>query len=568
MTFLHPQARLLAAMALLLTSTSPLAAEAVPAAPAGETFNDSIQVSVVTLDVFVTDKRGKPITGLRKEDFTVLEDGKPVEISNFFAETERAGTVASAPAPATVAPGAAAAAGPPAAAAADQRLRLVVFVDDVSLSAANRSRILQSVGTFLHTELKPGDEVMLVRYDEKLDVRQPFTADLARLDAGLATLLTLPTDVRKYEFSFNQALEELRQSLNGLEGIGPLAEAALTNWAEQESMTVRGTLTALDSVITSLAGVPGRKAILYVSDGLPLVPGLDMFTIYTRAPDTRASSKGGSMSEMVAQKFDLTRRFRAMTSHASRNRILFYPIEAYGTREGESSLFDAVSLANRQNGLRILAEDTGGRELFNATDVPAALGRMAEDFSTYYSLGYQPGRPGDGVEHKVEVRVKPRGAQVRYRQWYRDKPVSEVVAERTLAAMRFAEVDNPLGASVEVVPGKKAGEMLVRVHVPLAKVYLEPQGESRLGQLRLYMVVSSEGQTTPVRETRLANVTVPEAEAAAGAKKDYLHEIAIPLPPGRYTLGLGVRDERGTTTSYLHRDFVVAPPVAQAAVKP
>ena len=566
MTFRSPRARLLAAVTLLLASTFPLAAEAVPAAPAGETFRDAIQVSVVTLDVFVTDKRGKPIPGLQKEDFTVLEDGRPVEISNFFAETERAGTVASAPAPAAVAAGAVAAAAP--APAVDQRLRLVVFVDDVSLSAANRSRILENVGKFLHAELKPGDEVMLIRYDERLDVRQPFTADLGRLDAGLAAMLTLPTDVRKYEFSFNQALEELRQSVNGLEGYGPLAEAALTNWAEQESNTVRGSLTALDSVITSLAGVPGRKAILYVSDGLPLVPGLDMFTIYTRAPDPRASSKGGSMSEMVAQKFDLTRRFRAMTSHASRNRVLFYPIEAYGTREGESSLFDAVSLANRQNGLRILAEDTGGRELFNATNVPAALGRMAADFSTYYSLGYQPRRPGDGLEHKVEVRVKPRGAQVRYRQWYRDKPVSEVVAERTLAAMRFGAEENPLGAAVEVVPGKRAGEMLVRVRVPLAKVYLEPQGESRLGQLRLYMVVSSDGQTTPVRETRLANVSVPEAEAAAGPRKDYLHEIAIPLSPGRYTLGLGVRDERGTTTSYLRRDFVVAPLAAQAAVKP
>jgi VWFA-related protein len=402
---------------------------------------------------------------------------------------------------------------------------------------------------------------MLVRYDEKLDVRQPFTPDLGRLDAGLAAMLTLPTDVRKYDFSFTQAREELRQALNGAEGFGPLAEGALSNWAAQESATVRGALNALDSVITSLAGVPGRKAILYVSDGLPLVPGLDMFTIYTRAPEARGN---GHTPEMVAQRFDLTQRFRAMTSHASRNRILFYPIEAYGTREGESSLFDAVSLANRQNGLRILAEDTGGRELFNATNVPAALGRMAEDFSTCYSLGYQPRRPGDGLEHKIEVRVKPRGAQVRYRQWYRDKPVSEMVAERTLAAMRFGGEENPLGASVEVVPGRKPGETMVRVKVPLAKVFLEPQGDSRQGHLRLYLVASGEGQTTSVRETRLATVNVPEAEAASGKLHDYTHEIAISLPAGSYTLGLGVRDEKAAVTSYLHQDFAVA---AVAAVE-
>jgi hypothetical protein len=71
-------------------------------------------------------------------------------------------------------------------------------------------------------------------------------------------------------------------------------------------------------------------------------------------------------------------------------------------------------------------------------------------------------------------------------------------------------------------------------------------------------VASGEGQTTSVRETRLATVTVPEAEAASGKMHDYTHEIAIPLPPGSYALGLGVRDERGAVTSYLHQDFAVA----------
>jgi hypothetical protein len=254
-----------------------------------------------------------------------------------------------------------------------------------------------------------------------------------------------------------------------------------------------------------------------------------------------------------------------VTSHASRNRIIFYPIEAYGTREGENSLFDSVSIANRQNGLRFLAEDTGGRELFNATNVPAALSRMAEDFTTWYSIGYQPRRAGDEAEHKIEVRVKTRGAQVRYRQWYRDKTAGEAIAERTLATMRFGTEENPLGATLEILPGKKPGETLVRVKVPLAKLYLEApvaaQGTpatSHQGRLRLYAVASTESAMTPVRETKLVTVDVPEAEAAAGARRDYTHEIAIPLPPGSYKLGLAVRDERAATTSYLHKDFVVA----------
>ena len=206
-----------------------------------------------------------------------------------------------------------------------------------------------------------------------------------------------------------------------------------------------------------LAGVPGRKAILYVSDGLPLVPGLDLYHRSAPGAPRAGSLDTSAISAMNAQKYDLTPRFRQLTAHASRNRVAFYPIEAYGTRRAEDSLFDSVALANRQAGLRFLAEDTGGRALLNAADVPGALARMSEDLATYYSIGYQPRRPGDEAEHKIEVRVKSRGAQVRYRQWYRDKPVGETVAEGTLAVMRFGPEDNPLEAALEIRPGQEAG---------------------------------------------------------------------------------------------------------------
>jgi VWFA-related protein len=550
MNWLSRRARPIAGMALglLLAPAFPLAAQGPDRQPPiQESFGEAIDVSVVNLDVFVTDRKGEPVTGLRREDFEIREDGKPVEISNFYAESR--GTAA-APAPAAASASARTAAERPVA----QRLRLVVFVDDVNLTPANRSRILQSTGRFLHSELKPGDEVMLVRYDQRLSIRRQFTSDLGLLDSDLEEILKLPTDVRKYEASFNQAVQKISFARLAGEPVGSLAEGAIMSWAGEESIMVQGSLDALDSVVSWLAGVPGRKAVLYVSNGLPLVPGLDLYTIYTRAAQSGSAEK--RISGMRAQQFDLTTRFRQLTSHASRNRVAFYPIEAYGTRETEGSLFDSTSLANRQDGLRFLAEDTGGRALLNATDVPGALARVSQDLATYYSIGYQPQRGGDEAEHKITVRVKSKGAQARYRQWYRDKPVGEVVAEGTLAVMRFGPEDNPLGAALEIVPGKMPGETVVRVKVPISKLYLEPQDGSRQGRLRLYVVASGEGGTTPVRQTKLVTVQIPAAEAEAGVKRDYTHEISIPLKPGSYALGVGVRDELATTTSYLRRDFV------------
>jgi VWFA-related protein len=526
---------------LLVVLALPAAAQA----PTEEPFTEEIQVSVVNLDVFVADKLGKPVEGLEAKDFEVLEDGRPVKITNFYHERRAA------------APAAAAGKIPGKAGEKtedrplDRRLRLVVFVDDVNTGPASRAKILAQVGPFLRQSLGPGDEVMLVRYTQGLDVLRPFTSDLGQIDADLAVLGKQSSDMRKYQASLEQAYEDISAALEG-DTSGPVIEGRLRSWADQESAAVRGTLQALDNVVSWLAGVPGRKAILYVSDGLPLTPGQDLFTQFAR----ENTGPSHSVSSMTTKEFDLTRQFRVVTSHASRNGITFYPIEVYNTEVPRGGIVQSVRTNERQNGLRFLAEDTGGRALINAASPLTALQGVEQDFSSYYSLGYTPERPGDEAEHKIEVKVKVKGAQARYRQWYRDKPVGESVAERTLAVMRFGPEDNPLGASLEIRPATPQNEGMlvpVRVKVPIARLYLQPKEKGRIGRLRLYVVASGEGVTTPVKETKVVTVELPEA----GAVREYVHDVGIPLKPGRWSIGVAVRDELAATTSYLRKELRV-----------
>jgi VWFA-related protein len=531
-------------LGLFALSALPLAAQA---PVRDDSFGEEIQVNVVNLDVFVSAKDGKPIEGLQAGDFTVTEDGKPVKITNFYTEKRQ---------PAATSGGAA---GEKATAERpqDQRLRLVVFLDDVNTEPGSRGRILDRLSDFLHKELVPGDEVMLVRYAQKLDIRRAFTSDLAQIESDVAVLKGLSSDMKKYEESRNHAIDDVIDAIYAGDGWGPLAEGRIRAWAEQESAVVKGALASLDGVVSWLAGVSGRKAILYVSDGLALAPGDDLFTWASMRSGYRA---GRRISGISGQEFDLSKRFREVTSHASRNRITLYPIEAYGTRVVRGTSIQEALVTNRQNGLRFLAEDTGGRAMLNAADPRTALHLMAEDLSSYYSLGYTPERPGDEAEHKIEVKVKARGAQVRHRQWYRDKPTGEAVAERTLAVMRFGPEDNPLGASLEIEPAKEQnGTTLVpvRVKVPLAKLYLQAKDKSRTGRLRLYLVASTGGSTTPVKETKVVTVELPEAEAAAGSKREYVHDVGIPLQAGNWSIGVAVRDELAATTSYLRKDFTV-----------
>lgn len=231
-----------------------------------DSFGEEIQVNVVNLDVFVSDKAGKPIEGLQAGDFTVTEDGKPVKITNFYTEKRGPAT------PAADAGGSKAAAERP----QDQRLRLVVFVDDVNIEPGTRALILDRISPFLRQELLPGDEVMLVRYAQKLDIRRSFTSDIGQIEADVVKLRGESSDMRKYEASVDHAYEEIFDLLDSMDSFNTI-EDRVRSWAEQESAYVRGTLQSLDGVIGWLAGVPGRKAILYVSDGLPLQPGDDLF---------------------------------------------------------------------------------------------------------------------------------------------------------------------------------------------------------------------------------------------------------------------------------------------------
>lgn len=514
----------------LILGTAPLTAQT---GIAEETFADEIEVSLVNLEVVVTDRKGKSVSGLGREDFQVLEDGKPVEITNFYAET-----------------GPAAGSGQAEPRSIDQRLSLVVFVDDYNTEQESRNSILDGLKAFLGSSLSPGDQVMVVRFGRSLEVRKPFTTDVGEVLSEVEVIRKLASNLASRESSRDHQVEVVIDALS-IGGWGASAEARIREYAEVETSYVAASLNALETVVGWLGGLPGRKAVLYVSDGLPAVPGEDLF-IWAEA---RSGFKSGQrISGMNSGTYDASELFRRVTSKASRNRVAIYPIEAMGARWVRGTRLQEARIQNRQNGLTFLAEETGGRTMFNVSQAGAALQTMAADLSAYYSIGYRPQRQADDREHKIEVKVKGKGLTARYRRWYQDKSLGEAIAERTAATMVFGAEENPLGAVLEIGQQTPAGESFVvplRVKVPLGKLYLEPKGEKREGRLRLFVVATGADKVTPVRETRVVTVTVPEKDLAEGKLPEYVHEVRIKLEKGSWTVGVGVRDEIATTTSYL-----------------
>ncbi|MGB5512895.1 MAG: VWA domain-containing protein, partial [Thermoanaerobaculia bacterium] len=144
------------------------------------TYVETVDVTVVNLDVYVTDKKGEPITGLARDDFEIFENGRPVAISNFFAVEDRQPVEAQPPA-AVAEPEAPAIPGMPEeqqfALPDDQRLSLVIYVDNFNIRPFNRNRVFRRLRDFLIEKISTHDQVMLVTYDRSLHMRHDFTSD-------------------------------------------------------------------------------------------------------------------------------------------------------------------------------------------------------------------------------------------------------------------------------------------------------------------------------------------------------------------------------------------------------
>ncbi len=308
-------------------------------APVGA-FSDTAQVNLINVDVFVADKAGKAVPGLRPEDFEVFEDGVRVVLTNFYASPAlRAATAASAAVAATPPPEP----GEPVLPPLEQRLSLVLLVDDTGITPAQRNVALRHAQALIDAALKlPHAEVMVMTYAQAARVRQRFTNDAAALAAALKAVAAEPTDAVGADLS-NALIEGvMSRSTTAPRGAGGGAlmsdfdrEDALSSLqtvraaAEQAHERVRAMLAAMKSFVSTLAGVPGRKAICYVGNGIPQRPGE---TLLERWESRFGSSNivPGFSAAIEANRLSVTPEFRDLVARASADRVTFYALDATG----------------------------------------------------------------------------------------------------------------------------------------------------------------------------------------------------------------------------------------------
>ena len=455
-------------------------------------FFGAVDVQVINIDVHVTDSQGAPVTDLTLEDFELFEDGRPVTISDFFAVVE--GRLARAQGAESPPPAADEVIEPIADPTApelpeNQRLYLVIYVDNFNLHPLSRRWVIDGVEQFLLSYVQPDDQVLVVSYDRVLNVRTPgFTSDRELIAEALREATEVTAHAVNRDAERRRVLRDIDRADSPLFALGE---------ARSHAQFVRNEMgfgiDAIRDVVSRLAGIDGRKALLHISDGIPMIAGEDLFLA--------ASERFQQMPYTEQFQYNMSRRINQLTAQANSAGVTLYTLDArglHGTESGSAEfdyanlgavrgLIDNVRDLNLQSSLLEMASDTGGQAILNTNALGPAMRRLNQDLRTYYSLGYQPATI-DGQYHQLEVRVKRKGVDVRHRAGYRAKTRQTRVQESAVASLDFGLTNNPLRAELRFGPGRASEDRVrvpVEITVPIGELTLIPDEGVYRGRLQV-----------------------------------------------------------------------------------
>ncbi|MGH9504574.1 MAG: VWA domain-containing protein [Terriglobales bacterium] len=407
-----------------------------PSTAPGEVPAPTIRVTthLVLVDVVVTDKQGKAITGLRPEDFEVDENGKAQKISTFVPAGEKQPEAQALPPgiysnrPQYRDPG-----GPV----------TVMLLDAVNTGFTDQGYARRQMLSFVQQQLKTGQRMAIFTLTGSLNVLQDFTSDPQILAAALqrfnpqsqefasANHAVTTASANPTTGSTVAALDAATPPLHVADGSnGPAGAAAYASaqaviaafagaqasYAEDQRAVL--SLNALNSLARILGGLPGRKSIIWVTGNLPfsLVPENRAMTdaeLEETLPslDTRRVGEHAAGNQAALFRQSHAEDIRELEARLASGQIAVYPVDARG-------LTLSTSIDSQETMLDI-ARETGGRAYVNQNEIKFGVERAFADSAASYTLGYYPeNKKYDGKYRQIKVKVKRDGAETQYRRGY------------------------------------------------------------------------------------------------------------------------------------------------------
>jgi VWFA-related protein len=550
--------RHLTALGLVVASVAPAGAQPIVIGARAE---------IVYVDVLVTDRQGRPVPGLSREDFELRDDGRPVAIEVFqspVVEVARPGAgIAGPDAPPSEAPPSQVA----------ERPLVVVYVDSPNLTPGGRKRVLESLGPLLTSGLRAGAFRVLAMADDGgartlttiTDDPEEVASALAAAGRPIAGGGALPAEERQVLEAVKTLVETEETGRGGTcVDAWPEVQALLRSHAESRGRRLQATADRLAQVASIVGSLPGSKALLYITEGLEQNPGLHLFQQYADICPTVAQWVSSEI-QSPRQENDASAVLRALAARANAGRLTVYPLDASGlavsaladpSREDRryvpSARTEFVRLENLRGPLELIAADTGGRAIVNANDVGSALSSLTGDLTQRYTLGFVPGRDPDGRSHSIGVSLlRRKGLALRHRASYLQAATGTREGQRALAALLLGLEQDDLGASVLTELPEGGAEAILRIRVPLSRLAASAEAGGRSVRVRIVLATRPPGKEQPAVREQLFALPLPEAPSEPDPAASHEFVIRLPRPEGRpLEIGVGVLDALSAAATY------------------
>ncbi|HJQ37629.1 MAG TPA: VWA domain-containing protein [Thermoanaerobaculia bacterium] len=489
-----------------------------------------MEVSIVNLEVVVTDRQGNRVQGLTKDDFEIREGGKAQPITNFAEyrgaerDAERARVEGSA-APAAPRP---------------QRT-LLIAVESQRLEPFRRDEFFAALHKFVDDVMGPGDQAMVLslRPLAPMKVRQAMTTDRAAIQAALAKVAK--------EFGLEPAdqADAARQEIAEREALNEEAERVPVRTmipgevcALQQMVGIRRKANAVGGLMDSMGALEGRKMLL----------------LTTRRFGYNAGVECGA----EAWEFKTNRIREQLIESANANGFTIYALNPATSRpqlasadrrgpDGDMGVSQAV-LLNEYVSMAEIAEQTGGGAEVGP-DVVKLLPLIARDLDSYYSIGYRGDAKKMDRARNVSVTVKRKDLRVRTRAQVVEKSDATRMKDRVTAALSYVADPGTITPTVKSGAVRRQSRnrftLPITVEVPIGQLITVAEGSSHRGAFSLFVGGGNKEILFSDVTQRTQILTIPDADLARAKQAHYTYDVDLTIDGKVNRIAVGVYDEVG-----------------------
>jgi VWFA-related protein len=520
-------------------------------------FKFRVESELVLVNVVARDKQGKPVTDLKKADFTILEESKPQNISSFDFEN-----LDTAPLAASSGPAAVGVEGKPAAPSkplltrkdAEEALNnkrvIVLFFDLGSMNPDETQRAVDAAKKYVQKKMTAADMIAIVSLASSLRLDLDFTNDSSKLMRVL----------NRYTLAEGQGMAE--GPTGDADGIEESGNAYTPDETEYNQFNTDRKLQALQSVSQVLSHFNQKKSVIYFSSGMTQT-GIEN-QIALRAAVNTAIKANVAIYTLDARGLEAQPPGGGAQTASLRGQSM------YSGNAIQSALDSNFA---SQDTLNTLSADTGGKAFLDSNDLGEVFDRVQRDTSAYYVLGYHSNNPvRDGRFRRIQVRVNRPGLTLEFRKgYYAPKDFQHFNAEdkeQQMADELASDLPNTDVAVYMTASYFRLDDR--RFYVPAALVVPGSQipftkgGDKDKASLDIIGEVLDELKrpVSSVRET----VKLSLDAAQEVRRKNVQYSTGFILTAGKYRFKFVVRENQSGRLGSLETEFVV-PDIKKAPLK-